>query len=88
MYPTILVTAMSIERLKGSGTIRTVHVLTQGEPVQAYDVHVDVQGSIPAPSTSAYTEPVDYVIRIETPSNKTEDIESQAQAMVAKFSLV
>ena len=66
MYPTILVTAMSIERLKGSGTIHTVHVLTQGAgaPAPAYDGRVDVQGSNRAPATYAYTESADSVIRI------------------------
>ena len=81
MYPTILVTAMSIERLKGPGTIRTVHVLTQGAsaPAPAYDVHVDVQGSNRAPAIYAYTESTDSVIRIETSSIKPEDIVTRAQ---------
>ena len=90
MYPTILVTATSIERLKGSGTIHTVHVLTQGAgaPAPAYDVHVDVQGFNRAPATYAYTEPADPVTRIESSSIKPEDIETQAQGLEAKVLFV
>ena len=70
IYPTILVAAISIERLKGPGEIHTVHVLAQDHQIQVHDVPFNIQASIRARVCSA-----DSVVHKE--ARKSEDVEAQ-----------
>ena len=74
IYPTLLVAAISIERLKGPGEIHTVHVLTQDHQIQVHDVPVNiVQASIRGSPPRVCS--ADSVVHKE--ARKSEDVEAQ-----------
>ena len=52
-------------------------MLTQGEPIQAQDVHIDMQASTDNPSVGAYDDPIDSVIRIEAAPVGSEEFKGQ-----------
>ena len=73
IYPTILVAAISIERLKGPGEIHTVHVLAQDHQIQVHDVPVNIQASIRGSQPRVCS--ADSVVHKE--ARKSEDVEAQ-----------
>ena len=52
-------------------------MLTQGEPIQAHDIHIDTRASTGNPSVGAYIDSVDSMNRIEAVPVGSEELKAQ-----------